>query len=196
MVIDYLGEGKLHDRLQRELVRDAAHDEFIIEYRQNMFNEDTLNEWLEKKKVEAPHRFVGGAERDKADDLARSAFLYGNATDQARYQKIYGPEGALLAAQRFGNKFPFVIGQPGKESDADRAANNEKDNWRGPGSKNPWSGEPGHVFTKEEMTAQNDFLKVLLKAHKRDEALRRANQVAGKYNCVVGSTRVGQRLSA
>jgi hypothetical protein len=187
--IDYLGEGKIHDRLVRELVRESAHDEFIAEYRQNKFDENTLDQWIEEAKVRVPHRFVGGGDREKADDLARSAFLFGNVTDQGRYTKQYGMEAAIAAAKRFENPFPFEHGKPGKESDADKAANKDKPG----GEKNPWRGDLGHVFSPAEVTAQMNFLKVLLKAHPKDEALRRANQVANVYGCEVGSTRVGQR---
>jgi hypothetical protein len=169
---EYLKEAQIHEALQKAEVRETAHDEFIAEFRNGMFTDATLPEWLADRKKNTPHRFVGMGDNDAAVELARDAFLHGRVDAQAQYLKRYGIADATQAAQRYGNPFPALVGKPGKETNEQRVANKDK----APKGKNP--------FATGDTKEQARVVAMLRKVHGDAEGLKRARAMAKDHSLV------------
>jgi hypothetical protein len=117
---DLAQEQRIAERLTN-IVKSDAVSEFILEHRDGLFDENTLDAWLTKRREDRPHRFIG--DNTIAPEVVTAARA-GNITARGKVFVALGRDQAALDA---------LLAAPAadtKKLDADPAFKGKVNPWR------------------------------------------------------------------
>jgi hypothetical protein len=182
MTINYAKEAKIHEMLADEGVKDSAHDEFIIEFRDGLYDEKSLPEHVAKKRDTAKHRFF---DKDE-ESLHRLAFIGGNVTAQGRV--LLNCNGNVEEANKIAGKYGSKLGQTKPGIDPDAGKGGDKDH-----STNPWYGGAGNINPKTGLYTSAAIQKQM--ATVRSLGVVKATSIASAVGSKLGDIRPASRVA-
>lgn len=174
-------EAKIHEMLGDAGVKDSAHDEFIIEYRDGLFDEKSLADHVAQKRETAKHRFF---DKDE-ESLHRLAFIGGNVTAQGRV--LLSCNGNVEEANKIAEKYQSKLGQTTPGVDPDAGTGNDKDH-----STNPWYGGAANINPKTGLYTSAAIQKQM--ATVRSLGVQKATAIASAVGSKLGDIRPANRI--
>jgi hypothetical protein len=184
---DYAGEGQIREACARAGVAEKAIEDFVDEYRANLFTVAEVETHIAKARVDKPQRWTTGG---LDENLLVEAFgPRPNMTRQVEVVRLYGEDRAREIAAEFGTALGNGKGGAIPDSIKTKITADPKK-----GADNPWSDHPNNLdargnYSARAMTRQSELAAKLGK--------QKAAEIAFAANgAQLGDVRPRRRLRA